>query len=226
MEQRFNVKVTVNPNVAMRMPHFEIKGLSEEQLQREMGASFLAAAGLADKTASQPNGFGKSDGRGHFPGKKRHRGKRGGQRQKFGHGGEKPRYQKDQRDAAKPEDARIASAKAEDASPAKQAVPEKGLDKKSPEKEAAKKAGKTPEKKTSRPKAATKRVEDKKEPKAKKAAPAPKTSEEKAGKKTKAPARQVKKAAPKAAESAAVKPKAKKTGPTRRGWWQKAVGGK
>ncbi|MCH7807497.1 MAG: Rne/Rng family ribonuclease [Proteobacteria bacterium] len=226
VEQRFNVKVTVNPNVAMRMPHFEIKGLSEEQLQREMGASFLAAAGLADKTASQPNGFGKSDGRGHFPGKKRHRGKRGGQRQKFGHGGEKPRYQKDQRDAAKPEDARIASAKAEDASPAKQAVPEKGLDKKSPEKEAAKKAGKTPEKKTSRPKAATKRVEDKKEPKAKKAAPAPKTSEEKAGKKTKAPARQVKKAAPKAAESAAVKPKAKKTGPTRRGWWQKAVGGK
>ncbi len=236
VEERFDVKVTVNPNVVMRMPHFEIKGMSEEQIQREMGASFLVAAGLAEETASQPSGFGKSDGRGSFPGKKRHRGKRGGYRQKFGRGSGKPHYQKDQQAAGKPEEAPMIAANPEDVSPAKEAAPEKGADKKphrqaragkkTAEKETVKKADRTPEKKIARPKAATKKVEDKKKPKAKKAAPAPKTSEEKAVKKTKAPARQVKKAAPKAVESAAEKPKAKKAGPTRKGWWQKAIGGK
>jgi len=92
IENQFNVKVLVNPTMRIRMPHFDVRGMSEDQIEREMqNDNSLFAPGLFENMgggneAPKPAGFGKSDGRGSFPGKNRRRGRRGGTRQRHGRG--------------------------------------------------------------------------------------------------------------------------------------------
>jgi len=245
IEERFDLKVTVNPNPGLRMPHFEVTAMSEDRMEREMDASFLVAAGLAEDASAKPTGFGKADGRGAFPGKKRRRGKRGGQRQKFGHGSDRPYQKREDSSFEKPVEEAAPAVKTEEQPVAVAEAPKKEADKKprrggryskksddrkpaetkpvekkAEEKKAPVAAEEKP-KKPARPKAATKKSEDKPEAKAK-----TKPVEKKAVEKAKPAAKSAAKTEPKVVETPAKEEKPKKAGPPRKGWWQKAVGGK
>jgi ribonuclease E len=82
IEKRYEIKITVTPNPRFRMPHFNIQGLTEDRMAAELAKDeTLASYVLGDEASgSEPVGFGKSDGKGSFPGKKRRRGNRGGNR--------------------------------------------------------------------------------------------------------------------------------------------------
>ncbi len=255
IEKRFNVTVTINPNTNLKMPHFDVRGLSDTQLQKEVDSNFLVAAGLMeDSTSSGPTGFGKSDGRGSFPGRKRRRGKRGGQRQRFA---------RDGRSRGKPED-KVAEDRSPEATPSggdakpgakkTKAEGDKQTDARAPRRgrrspygikkpyhgkpaKPAKVKEKGAEKKTS-PKAATKVKDTKPAPGAVDTVKKPTTAKTKTAAKKAASGQGVK--AKKAPEKkpAAKKPakavkkeapkKAAPKGPARKGWWSKAksIGGK
>jgi len=256
IEKRFNVTVTINPNTNLKMPHFDVRGVSDTQLQKEVDSNFLVAAGLMeDSSSSAPAGFGKSDGRGAFPGRKRRRGKRGGQRQRFG---------RDDRSRGKPEDKKAEDRAAEAKPSGGEAKPDANKTKAEGDKQTearaprrgrrspygikkpyhgkpakpAKSQEKSAEKKTS-PKAATK-VKDtkpapgaadtvKKPTAAKTKTPAKKAASGQGVKAKKAPEKKpaAKKPAKAAKTETPKKAAAKPAAPARKGWWSKAksIGG-
>lgn len=233
IEKRYDIKITVTPNPRFRMPHFNIEGLTEVRMAAELAKDeTLASYVLGDEaTTSEPVGFGKSDGRGSFPGKKRRRGSRGGSRHRparhqnsQGKDQHKPAQNGAPSGTAKPEDkdqkphqdskVKSEASTISEKSASAKAKPEKQVakaDKPKPSRgrKPAPKKDKVDAKPVTPVKPADKKQPAKKAPA--KAKPAEKAAPKKtAGKSAKAPT-----------EKPAKPVKKESTGPKKRGWWSK-----
>lgn len=227
VETKFNVTVLVNPTLRIRMPHFDVRGMHENQIERELQHdTAMFAPGLIENITREemptPVGFGKSDGRSNFAGQKRRRGRRGGSRQRHGRGykshhvnqqdahhGEKPQNQS----LAKPEDKIQKSVKTE----SQEKIEQKSATKKPKAKKSAvkKSTSKAPTKKPAAKKPATKSTVKERITKLDKKLMPEKVATSK---------QTVKSAAVSVEKKPAVvkKPEEKKKN-ARKGWWQKAA---